>query len=339
MVQLLIVMETKSPTLTASPPKLIHAILSGFNTVTTHLYLVLFPVALDLILWFAPHVRVNNLLQPFLNDLFNTFSSANQADMKDMLQVAQQVWQQSIEHYNLLGALRSFPVGVPSLLAASGPLKTPLGQALLFESPSLSGAVSTWLVISLVGVIVGSFYFNLMARIILPETGRQSAGQLGWQTLQSMILILLLMVLLLIISVPVLILLSILSIISASMAQVALILISLVLIWLLLPLVFSTHGIFTYGLSALRSALVSYQLVRFFLPGTGLFLLVSIFISQGTDTLWRVPPDNSWMILVGILGHAFISTSLIMASFVYYTGGMRWMQEAVKHTTLPGIKI
>ena len=36
------------------------------------------------------------------------------------------------------------------------------------------------------------------------------------------------------------------------------------------------------------------------------------------------------MTLVGIGGHAFITTGLLAASFIYYQGGMRWMQENLK---------
>ena len=33
------------------------------------------------------------------------------------------------------------------------------------------------------------------------------------------------------------------------------------------------------------------------------------------------------MSLVGIAGHAFVTTGLLAASFVYYRDAMRWVQE------------
>jgi len=36
-------------------------------------------------------------------------------------------------------------------------------------------------------------------------------------------------------------------------------------------------------------------------------------------------PVNSWLMLVSIGGHAFISTALITSAFIYYLGGIRWM--------------
>jgi hypothetical protein len=58
---------------------------------------------------------------------------------------------------------------------------------------------------------------------------------------------------------------------------------------------------------------------------------MAVFIlSQGLDLLWQVPPDTSWMSLVGIAGHAFITTGLLAASFVYYRDGIRWVQERLQ---------
>jgi hypothetical protein len=55
-------------------------------------------------------------------------------------------------------------------------------------------------------------------------------------------------------------------------------------------------------------------------------VLCVIVLSTGLNYLWSVPPDNSWMTLVGIAGHAFITTALLAASFVYYRDMNTWLQ-------------
>jgi len=65
--------------------------------------------------------------------------------------------------------------------------------------------------------------------------------------------------------------------------------------------------------------------VRFTLPNTGLFLLAFVLINQGLNFLWSTPPSNSWLLLVGIAGHAFISTALLAASFIYYRDINAWL--------------
>ena len=52
-------------------------------------------------------------------------------------------------------------------------------------------------------------------------------------------------------------------------------------------------------------------------------------LGYGLDFLWSTPDPDSWMLIVGIFGHAFISSSLIAASFVFYNNGMKWLQVVI----------
>ena len=71
-------------------------------------------------------------------------------------------------------------------------------------------------------------------------------------------------------------------------------------------------------------------MVRYSLPNVGWFSMLVIVLSQGMDMLWHIPPTSSWMTLVGILGHAFISTSLLAASFFYYRDINLWINAALQ---------
>lgn len=334
-------MQTNSaPTTTIAPPRMIAAIMAGFNLVANHIYLILFPVGLDLLLWFGPHLRIKDLLTPYLTEMNAEMTAAIQPSMKETLTVLMDWWKMAAEHYNLVAGLRSFPVGIPSLFAGSGPLAAPFGAPRMIESPSASGAFTTWLMFALLGLLIGSYYFHLIGHLSMQREQRSSLGQLGWESLQSVLLVILLLIVLLVVFTPVMIFITVLTLISPGLAQIAFILTTMFLIWLLLPLAFSPHGIFTLQLDALRSSILSYRLVRFFLPGTGLFLLVCILISQGLDILWRVPEEKSWMALVGVLGHGFISSGLIAASFIYFANGLRFMQDMMQQKQRSqGVKI
>ena len=76
--------------------------------------------------------------------------------------------------------------------------------------------------------------------------------------------------------------------------------------------------------------MTSVRLVRLFLPSTGFFILVAIFINQGLGIIWVMAPADSWMTVVGILGHAFVASGLLVASFEYYNNGIKWMEENLK---------
>ncbi|NLG99241.1 MAG: hypothetical protein GX491_17945 [Chloroflexi bacterium] len=151
-----------------------------------------------------------------------------------------------------------------------------------------------------------------------------------WQTLQLVLLVLIVLIVALMLLGPGLLISSFLALISPALAQLALLVISFGVIWMMVPLVFSPHGIYLCGLNAFSAIFNSTRVVRFSLPSTGLFLLSLVVLYQGMGLLWRTPPDNSWMLLVGVFGHAFITTGLLAASFVYYRSGLQYIQALRK---------
>ena len=41
-------------TLVGTPPRIFKSILAGFNTVANHIYLIILPVLIDMVLWLGP---------------------------------------------------------------------------------------------------------------------------------------------------------------------------------------------------------------------------------------------------------------------------------------------
>jgi hypothetical protein len=79
-------------------------------------------------------------------------------------------------------------------------------------------------------------------------------------------------------------------------------------------------------------------MIRFTFPTSGLFVLLVLAVSQGFNLLWSVPAASSWMTLIGIGGHAFITTGLLAASFIYYRDMSAWLQtvfEQLRTRTAP----
>ena len=93
------------------------------------------------------------------------------------------------------------------------------------------------------------------------------------------------------------------------------------------PLIFSPHGIFTFRSGVWATVMQSLQMTRATLPGTGLFLLAVVVLSQGLNMVWRLPKESSWISLIGIVGHAFITSGLLAASFVYYRDAQRFVHD------------
>lgn len=319
-------MDTASSTQTAAPPRLIPSLTAGFNLTASRFYLLLVPIALDLLLWFGPHFRLSRLVQPLIEDWSQSVQVLGRGDMLNMAQQAQQLWGLLLQRFNMLSFLSTLPIGVPSLLAGAAPVTTPLGEPVMVEVNGWGQALSGWLLFSLLGLVLGSLYFNLVARSTSPKTEPFHLGRLVWQTGQVLALSLLLILLAVLISIPLVLFTTVLAILSPGLAQLALLLMLFVLLWLLVPMLFTPHGIFSFRQNLILAMLSSARVVRAFLPGVSLFLLAALVLSQGLGYLWTIPPANSWLLLAGILGNAFISTGLLAASFIYYRTALQWVE-------------
>jgi hypothetical protein len=122
---------------------------------------------------------------------------------------------------------------------------------------------------------------------------------------------------------------SVLTFVNPALATGALLVAALFGMWFLIPLIFSPHGIYTRQQNAVTSMLTSVRLVRYFMPNVSLFILIAFLLSQGLNRLWLVPPADSWLMLIGIVGHAFISTALLAASFIFYRNASAWLEETL----------
>jgi hypothetical protein len=325
-------MESNSKTELMTPPKLIGTLTSGFNAVANNIYLILFPVILDTFLWLGPHLRIKQLLQPFVLNLTSGVSDLTTPELGNVSKWSQEIWDILLTQFNLVSLVRSFPIGIPSLMAGLSPIKTPYGSALLFEVNGVTETILFWFVFSLIGIIFGCLYFDAISRSTSPETIRFSFSTAGSSLLQVFVFTFFFLIVLLLFSIPTILIISVLTLISPAVGEIALLFIGIVVIWFIMPLAFSPHGVFTEGKTFYSSISTSIRLVRNYLPGTGIFFLTALLLYQGLNILWETAPETSWMSLVGIFGHAFISTGLIASSFVYYRHGIAWM-ESRQHQT------
>jgi hypothetical protein len=315
-------------------PNLIGAIRSGFDAITNHILLILFPILLDLLLWFGPRIKLTGLINSTWEHFF-LLSTNQDASLLELLQPLQAVWTGIAEQFNMLTFLRSYPVGITSLLVSQTQLTSPLGILSSWEIESMGGVFLAFIVISLIGISAGTFYFLVVAQasIIGDVSWRQAISEWPWASLQMVLLAVLWTFVFLVITIPGSFLLSLIILSGVSYAECALFIFGGVIFWLILPLVFSPHGIVLNENSFFESVKISVILTRRTLPSTVLFVLAVFLLSKGLDILWLFPSgasETSWLLLVGILGHAFVTTGLLASSFVYYRDALRWMYEMVK---------
>ncbi len=323
-------MEANPQKILGNPPRLITSIVAGFNTVTNHLLLILLPVVLDLFLWLGPQFHLQKLLGPVMQNSIRYLTEMNSPELTSRIQQFSDLWQQLLSSFNLASLLRTLPIGIPSLMAGEIATQNPLGNVQVIEFSSGMLALGFFVLFLVVGFLGGCIYFNQVARATMETPAPFNIREFSRETIQSLALVIGLVLVVLFLLFPVIMLLSIFAVINANLADIVLIMIGFFVLWMAIPLVFTPHGIFSGQRNLILSLLTSIRLVRSFLPGTSLFILAVVLITQGLDILWLVPQPNSWLTLVGILGHSFIYTSVLSASFIYFRNGVRWMVQVIQ---------
>ena len=306
------------------PPGLIAAFSTGFNAIASHIWVIFFPVLFDLFLWLGPRLSLKNLVESALEQ-YRTIPELTSINMPDF-ELVQQTWRMFADRFNLFVLLRTFPVGINSLMSGNWPEASPLGGVSPIQANSLFSVLSWSLLLLLLGWILGGIYFHWVSGVTLKLQVRSTLVQSIKQTLMLSAIWLFMFFAL---GTPIFVVFSLLTIISPLVAEIVLFFLALMTIWLILPVFFSPHSIFTYQKNALKAIQDSLRMARFTLPTSGLFLLLYMLISQGLALLWRSPAENSWLTLVGIAGHAFITTALLAASFIYYRDMNTWLQSVL----------
>jgi len=229
---------------------------------------------------------------------------------------------------NWLGWIRTLPIGIPVLLMdlpSKFPVSTPLGIQSVVQLSSFAVVAGSVLLLTFIGWLGGGLYFRIVAGASLgeDEAGIGLLRAFAQTILLSIIWIIGSMVILL----PFILIMTVLAAISAVLAEVVFFIILFFMFWLVVPLFFTPHGIFVRKQNAFVSIMSSLRMSRFTLPTSSMFVLSVFLLSRGLSYLWTIPASDSWVLVFGIFGHAFISTTLLAASFVYYRDMSNWLQN------------
>ena len=312
----------------SGPPRLIQTMVAGFDAITNHILLILFPLGLDLLIWFAPRLQITNLIRAFLAEVA-ALSVNETPELADMLEAGQEAWMQFAEWINLMSALRSYPVGIPSLFAASPPVETPLGTQKILEISTIGSAVLVFAGLTLAGLAVGTLYFLLVSQAAQYDEIRWRQALMDWPraSVQVILLALIWLAIFFAVTLPSSCVLSLAAVGGVSPSMCVSLIYGGLLLWIAFQLMFAAYGIIVERMNVLASIRAGIRVVNLTLPGAILFVATAFLLSQGLDLLWRIPPEDSWLTLVGLAGHAFIATGLLSASFIYYRDARRWIEQ------------
>ena len=323
-------METEKIQTLPPPPGIINALKAGFDVIATNISLILLPIGLDLLLWLGPRLRVSQLFEPLLADISQQVAVSKLPLQRiEAMQIGLNGMVRLLQDFNLVSSLRTFPVGVFSLMSGVLPATTPFGNPASIQLDTDASFVLWSGLLLLTGWVLGGLFFGQVANSVRRQNEQPVTLRPGRIVAQTIFLSIVWMVILFGLGVPFLFFLSLLGFLNTMLAQGALLVLAMLSMSILVPFFFMPHGIFLKNQNAFNSIWSSFRMARFTLPTSSLFVLSVLLISYGMNLLWAIPAAGSWMALVGIAGHAFVTTSLLAASFIYYRDISAWLQTVL----------
>ena len=209
------------------------------------------------------------------------------------------------------------------------PGKTPLGMPVDIYINSVFTMLGWMVLLTFAGWTLGGFFFRWVS-LVVTDASQHGGKHFGQAILQTTFLSLMFFAAAIMLGTPLLFLFAITTAISPLLAQGMLLILGLLSMWLIVPVFFTPHGIFMRQQNVFKSVVSSLKMARFTLPTSSLFVLSVVLIAFGLNFVWSIPSPDSWMTLIGIAGHAFITTSLLAASFIYYRDMQVWLQTVLE---------
>ncbi|MEK6751070.1 MAG: hypothetical protein AABZ00_02295 [Chloroflexota bacterium] len=306
------------------PPGIISSIKAGFDTIASHITAILMPLLLNLFMWLGPRLQMNTFFSSIKNQLVS-FWQGNGVTAEEIQRALENY--DRISNINLFWLLRTLPIGISSLLLPQETSATPLGEPAVWQVNFL-GLTLWFFLLTFLGWVGGALYFRSVAWIAVPD--EESAIQTFRAIIQTILISIASGIILMTIGMPIFIVLILIVQLNPVLANLFVLFLSLGSMWIIVPLFFWPHGVFVKKQNFITSILNSIQLTRFTLPTSSMFVLTVFLLSFGLNYLWNIPPKDSWMTLLGIFGHSFVTTALLAGSFIYYRDMNIWLQSVIE---------
>ena len=295
-------------------PGVFATIAAGFDLIAKHLWLLLLPVILDIFYWLGPRLRFQEIIEQVVALL---------PQEADVLSMAPQLLEIA-PRTNLFTTLTVQLIGVPALLVGSVPEKTPIATQAL-EISSWLNWIGLFLTFSIIGLMLTALFYTLIAYAVSKQalngeifSAGEWAKRFGYSWLRLMVLALFFLLVVVIIYIPLITISTILFFINGTLGSLILLAGPFILIWITIFMFLAPFGIVLNGRPVLKAVIESVRLVQTNLVTALLLLLTVILIGTVLDWILFGVENGTWMTLINILGHAFVSTALIAALFLYY---------------------
>ncbi len=324
---------------------------AGFEIVARHPAIILTPLLLDLFLWLGPRLSLAPIFTelgqfcstyssvqaspalPVADQLLRALAQIFNVRTEQLLQSLTEISETGATRYNLFATLSPAPLlGAPTVMAARLTVERPMGARpeIVVASPFV---VCAWVVLlTVIGLGISAVYLRVVGRQVIAETevtlpGPQSSLAL-WRQLTALALTLLFILgSLWLVGLSFVMLVGLL---SRGLAYFALTFSFALLMFVVFHFIFAIPGMVQLRRSPLHALQESILLTRVDFVNVSFLVLLILVITRGFNVVWRLPDPATWSTLVGIAGHAFVSTALITTLFVFYQDRLNFLPTLEK---------
>jgi hypothetical protein len=313
---------------TTRPISVFRALATGFDRIAARPILILPSLLLDVFLWFGPHLTIPTLIETLTTEL--TMPLSTDPALMEQTAAIQEALAAFVDRFNLFSSFSTLPagmpfnllfsvfstllVGLPSLMAMRMPVVSPLGSAAVFSLSNPQHVLLMWLGITCVGVGAGVLYNRWLIWQVDPKA-RIGSPWRAWGRL-------LLLALLAYLSGTLVLFLTGLVASGQGLIYIGMPLLFVAAVYL----AFTPHAILRYQMGIWEAAKQSLWFVRWnFIGAFGFIVTAFLLLWVSTAQVWSLPNEESWFNLLAILGHAFVSATILAGSYAFFQGRRQWL--------------
>jgi len=289
---------------------IIDTLSEAFGRVTKRLWLLAFPILLDLFLWLGPKLSIRPVVDKMIAMLNETMAMLASETIPDvgtgeMLDLMIEAMQTTLSQINLFALLAWGQIGVPSI---AGAIPVDESQGLVWQISGYGGMLLAQIAIMALGLLLAVAYLSVIAEEL--QSTRRQGQELARGILRTFAYAAVLVVPL---GAGMVFLLSL----SSLLGPLA-IFGGVLVIWTVLYLSFVPQALTLFAQGPIKALLTSFTVVRLnFWPSVGFLLLVTV-IRRGLGLIWaRLLETTPLGMMLAVVGNAFVGTALALAMFLF----------------------
>lgn len=289
---------------------------ASFDLTSRHAWLILIPFALDLWLWLGPRLSIEAVSRPLVEQWVTIVKEQGQENPLFAGEDVMNSVEETMTRFNLFVLLDTPLVGIPILLNTVSPAQTPLPTSKIAVE-SAEALISNYLWLTLAGVVLSATYFSLIAELV-------TSGQIDWQRWitrrfpYSFLFLFLYGLLMLILFFVITLFFSLFYALSPFLGAILLFFLLLGGMWVVLLCSFVIQAIAFNGVGPFRAIAASMVIVRNYFPYAFVFVIISYLLTQLVTMVGLAADSGTWLTVVNLAGHAFVTTAICVAFFLFY---------------------